>query len=172
MLMPVALLIGAVLMPYAIDQLRLQNAATTGYHCQNPHLFDMAWLVGVVTVLALVGAVVREARGLFAWVGGASPLPAPQAGLRRVCGLVRCRPGPRDGGRSRPRRAPPKTRPDRLPDAYTAAHACARRRPAAAPSTRWVGGVHSPRPRRDRAISTLVPAVLAVVASVVAAFGC
>ena len=69
-LMPVALLITAVLVPYAIDQLRLQNAATTGHHSQNPHLFDMAWLVIVVMVLALVGALVREARGAFAWVGG------------------------------------------------------------------------------------------------------
>ena len=68
--MPLALLVGAVLMPYAVDQLALQNAATTGYHSQNPHLFDMAWMVTTLTVLALLGAVVREARGLFAWVAG------------------------------------------------------------------------------------------------------
>jgi hypothetical protein len=70
-LTPLALLIGAVFMPYAVDQLALQNAATTGYHSHNPHLFDMAWMVTTVTVLALLGAVVREARGLFGWVAGA-----------------------------------------------------------------------------------------------------
>ena len=70
-LTPLALLVGAVFMPYAVDQLALQNAATTGYHSQNPHLFDMAWTVTTVSVLALLGAVVREARGLFGWVAGA-----------------------------------------------------------------------------------------------------
>ena len=69
-LAPLGLVITAVLVPYAIDQLRLQNAATSGYHSHNPHLFDMAWLVGVLMVLALLGALVREARGLFAWVAG------------------------------------------------------------------------------------------------------
>ncbi|WP_345203838.1 hypothetical protein [Fodinibacter luteus] len=70
-LTPLALIIGAVLMPYAVDQLALQNAATTGYHSQNPHLFDMAWVVTTLTVLALLGATVRQARGLFGWVAGA-----------------------------------------------------------------------------------------------------
>jgi hypothetical protein len=69
-LTPLALVIGAVLMPYAVDQLALQNAATTGYHSHNPHLFDMAWMVTTITVLALLGAVLREARGLFGWVAG------------------------------------------------------------------------------------------------------
>ena len=63
-------LITAALTPYAIDQIALQNAATSGYHSQNPHLFDMAWMVGVLMVLALVGALVREARGSFRWVAG------------------------------------------------------------------------------------------------------
>lgn len=67
-LLPLALLVGAVLMPYAVDQLALQNAATTGYHSHNPHLYDMAWVVTTIAVLALVGAVVREARGLLTWV--------------------------------------------------------------------------------------------------------
>jgi len=70
-LLPLALLVGAVLMPYAVDQLALQNAVTSGLHAENPHLFDMAWTVTVLTVLALLGAVVREARSLFSWVGGA-----------------------------------------------------------------------------------------------------
>ena len=78
-------------MPYAVDQLALQNAATTGYHSQNPHLFDMAWVVTTLTVLALLGAVVREARGLFAWVAGACTVIGA-AGL--VHGRVR-RCGPR-----------------------------------------------------------------------------
>jgi hypothetical protein len=70
-LMPLALVIGAVLMPYAADQLALQNATTAGYHSQNPHLFDMAWMVTTITVLAVLGAVVRQARGLLGWVAGA-----------------------------------------------------------------------------------------------------
>ena len=69
-LTPLALIVGAVLMPYAVDQLALQNAATTGYHSHNPHLFDMAWTVTTITALALLGALVREARGLFGWVAG------------------------------------------------------------------------------------------------------
>ena len=70
-LTPLALLVGAVLMPYAVDQLALQNAALTGYHSQNPHLFDMAWMVTTLTALAVLGAVIREARSLFGWVSGA-----------------------------------------------------------------------------------------------------
>jgi len=70
-LTPLALLVGAVLMPYAVDQLALQNAATTGYHSHNPHLFDMAWMVTTITALALLGALVREARSLLTWVAGA-----------------------------------------------------------------------------------------------------
>jgi len=69
-LLPVAALVTTVLAPYAIDQLRLQNLSTTGHHSQNPHLFDMAWMVGVVMVIALLGALVREARRSFAWVAG------------------------------------------------------------------------------------------------------
>jgi hypothetical protein len=70
-LTPLALLVGAVLMPYAADQLAMQNAAVTGYHSQNPHLFDMAWMVTTLTAMAVLGAVVREARSLFGWVAGA-----------------------------------------------------------------------------------------------------
>ena len=44
LVMPVALVAGAVLLPYAVDQLALQNAATTGLHAENPHYFDMAWI--------------------------------------------------------------------------------------------------------------------------------
>ena len=138
MLMPVALLITAVLVPYAIDQLRLQNAATSGHHSQNPHLFDMAWLVGVVMVLALVGALVREARGAFAWVAGCLGATGT-AGL--VFGepvvLVRWRPGARDGGRSRRCRHTPQN------EALTGCLVPTLRRmpaPTAASSTRWVGG--------------------------------
>jgi hypothetical protein len=69
-LAPLALATAAVLVPYAVDQLQAQVATTTGYHAENPHLFDMAWVAGILTVLALVGAAVPRARGLFAWVGG------------------------------------------------------------------------------------------------------
>ena len=69
-LAPVALLVTAALAPYAVDQLALQNATTTGYHSENPHLFDMAWVTTVLMVLAVLGAVVRPARGLVTWVGG------------------------------------------------------------------------------------------------------
>jgi hypothetical protein len=68
---PLALVLAAVLLPYAVDQLALQVATTSGYHAENPHLFDMAWVTAVLAVLALVGAAVREARGLLTWVGGA-----------------------------------------------------------------------------------------------------
>ena len=66
----VALVVAAVLVPYAVDQLQAQIATTAGYHSQNPHLFDMAWVTLVLTVLAVLGAVVPRVRGLFAWVGG------------------------------------------------------------------------------------------------------
>jgi hypothetical protein len=68
-LAPLALIVSALLLPYAADQLALQNATSTGYHAQNPHFFDMAWVTTVLAVLALVGASVRGARGLLAWVG-------------------------------------------------------------------------------------------------------
>lgn len=70
-LAPLALVVAAVLLPYAVDQLTLQVSTTSGYHAENPHFFDMAWVAGIVTVLALLGAVVPVVRGLHRWVGGA-----------------------------------------------------------------------------------------------------
>lgn len=69
-LTPLALAVAALLVPYAVDQLQQQLATTTGLHAENPHLFDMAWVALVLTVLALAGALVPSVRGLFAWVGG------------------------------------------------------------------------------------------------------
>ena len=51
LLTPLALVAAAVATPYVLDQIALQNAAT-GHHAQNPHYFDMAWLV---TTLVVVG---------------------------------------------------------------------------------------------------------------------
>jgi hypothetical protein len=69
-LTPLALAVAAVLVPFAVDQLQQQLATTAGYHAENPHLFDMAWVTLVLTVLALVGAAVPRARGLLTWAGG------------------------------------------------------------------------------------------------------
>ncbi len=69
-LTPLALAVAAALVPYAVDQLQQQLATTMGYHSENPHLFDMAWVSLVLTVLAVLGAIVPRVRGLFAWVGG------------------------------------------------------------------------------------------------------
>lgn len=68
--MPFALAVTAFLTPYAIDQLQLQNATTGGYHAQNPHLFDMAWLTAILMVLALLAAILPAARALVGWVAG------------------------------------------------------------------------------------------------------
>ena len=75
LLMPVALVTGAVCTPYVLDQIALQNAAT-GHHAQNPHFFDMAWLVCVLAVVAVAAAAVPAVRRLgvlagagFAWTG-------------------------------------------------------------------------------------------------------
>ena len=68
-LLPVALVVTAVLAPYAVDQVALQNAAT-GHHADNPHFFDMAWVSGIVMVLALLAGLIRPARSLAWWVGG------------------------------------------------------------------------------------------------------
>lgn len=70
-LAPVALLGSAVLIPYAIDQLGLQNAATTGYHSVNPHFFDQAWIAVTMTVMALLAALLPAARGMAGWAGAA-----------------------------------------------------------------------------------------------------
>jgi hypothetical protein len=64
---PVALLAAALFAPYSIDQLALQNAAT-GYHAQNPHLFDMAWMALTLVVLGMLAAVLVAARRLVVWV--------------------------------------------------------------------------------------------------------
>jgi len=69
LLAPVALLATAWLVPYAIDQLQAQNAVTGGDHLQNPHLFDMAWLVSVFMVYAVVAALSPAARHLAVWAG-------------------------------------------------------------------------------------------------------
>jgi hypothetical protein len=64
-----ALLLSAAVAPYAVGQVELQHTAT-GLHADNPHYFDMAWLVLVLAVLGVAGAVVRSARGLQVWAGG------------------------------------------------------------------------------------------------------
>ena len=77
LMLPVALVAGAVLLPYAVDQVALQNAAT-GYHADNPHYFDMAWISIVLAAHAMLAALLPAARVLalgFAaatvWTGSA-----------------------------------------------------------------------------------------------------
>ena len=77
LLMPVALAASAVLLPYAVDQVALQNAAT-GYHAQNPHYFDMAWIALVLAAYALLAGLLKSARVLaigfavaMVWLGSA-----------------------------------------------------------------------------------------------------
>lgn len=77
LVMPVALGAAAVLLPYAVDQLALQNAAT-GYHADNPHYFDMAWISVVLAAYAVLAGLLPAARVLavgFAaamlWMGSA-----------------------------------------------------------------------------------------------------
>ena len=62
-LLPVSLVLAAVLLPYAVDQIGLQNEAT-GHHAQNPHLFDMAWLAVVMVAQAVLAALLPAARAL------------------------------------------------------------------------------------------------------------
>jgi len=69
LLTPLALVAAAVATPYVLDQVALQNAAT-GHHAQNPHYFDMAWLVTTLVVVGILGAVVPAVRRL-ALVAGA-----------------------------------------------------------------------------------------------------
>lgn len=66
-LAPVALLGAAVLLPYVADQLAAQNAATSGHHAHNPHLFDMAWMSLSLVALAVLAAVLPSARRLGCW---------------------------------------------------------------------------------------------------------
>ena len=70
LLTPVALVASAVLLPYAVDQVALQNAAT-GYHADNPHYFDMAWISITLVVHALLAALFVQARALAAVFAGA-----------------------------------------------------------------------------------------------------
>ena len=69
-LAPLALLTTAWFAPYAVDQLRAQNAVTSGLHLHNPHLFDMAWLACTVMATGLLAAVLPSARHLVRWVAG------------------------------------------------------------------------------------------------------
>ena len=75
LLMPLALVTGAVCTPFVLDQIDLQNAAT-GHHAQNPHFFDMAWLVCILVVIAVAAAALPAVRRLgvlagagFVWTG-------------------------------------------------------------------------------------------------------
>lgn len=75
LLAPVAALAAAVSTPYVLDQIALQNAAV-GHHAQNPHPFDMAWLVTALVVLGLLAALFPAVRRLgfvaglgLAWTG-------------------------------------------------------------------------------------------------------
>lgn len=78
LLLPVAMVAGAVLLPYAVDQLALQNAATAGYHAENPHYFDMAWISIILAAYALLAGLLPAARVLavgfaaaMTWMGSA-----------------------------------------------------------------------------------------------------
>jgi hypothetical protein len=64
LLAPVALAASAVLLPFAVDQVALQNASTTGYHAENPHYFDMAWIAITLAAHALLAALLPAARAL------------------------------------------------------------------------------------------------------------
>ncbi|QNN53233.1 hypothetical protein [Nocardioides mesophilus] len=70
LLAPVALVSSALLLRYAVDQVALQNAATTGHHAHNPHFFDQAWIAVALTCIALLAALVPAARSLARWVAG------------------------------------------------------------------------------------------------------
>jgi hypothetical protein len=68
-LTPLALVAAAVATPFVLDQIALQNSAT-GHHAQNPHYFDMAWLITTLVVIGILGAVLPAVRRL-ALVAGA-----------------------------------------------------------------------------------------------------
>lgn len=75
LLMPLALVTGALCTPYVLDQIDLQNAAT-GHHAQNPHYFDMAWLACILVVIAVAAGALPAVRRLgvlagagFVWTG-------------------------------------------------------------------------------------------------------
>lgn len=67
-LAPVAFVAAAVSTPYVLDQIALQNAAI-GHHAQNPHFFDMAWLVTALVGMALLAALLTGVRRLAAAAG-------------------------------------------------------------------------------------------------------
>jgi hypothetical protein len=106
LLMPVALVTAALSTPFVLDQIDLQNAAT-GHHGQNPHFFDMAWLVCVLVTIAVAAAALPAVRRLgvlagagFAWTGAMGVLLDVEqtwSALVVVCGatlaLVSARPG-------------------------------------------------------------------------------
>ena len=84
--------LAAFLTPYAIDQIALQNAATTGHHAQNPHLFDMAWLAVTLMVLAVLAGA-AAGRSLARLVGrglvpGASASPGSRSGRATTWSLL------------------------------------------------------------------------------------
>lgn len=67
-LAPVAFVAAAVSTPYVLDQIALQNAAI-GHHAQNPHFFDMAWLVTALVGMAMLAALLPGVRRLAAAAG-------------------------------------------------------------------------------------------------------
>lgn len=71
LLAPLALIGTALLVPYAVDQLALQNAATTGLHASNPHYFDQAWIALTLSVSALLAAALPASRRAMVGAGGA-----------------------------------------------------------------------------------------------------
>ncbi len=71
LVMPVALTACAVLLPYAVDQVALQNASTTGDHATNPHHFDMAWIAVVLAAYALLAGLLPAVRALATGFAGA-----------------------------------------------------------------------------------------------------
>ena len=66
LLAPIALTGSALLLPYAVDQIGLQNAAT-GHHAHNPHFFDMAWIAVTLSCIAFLAALKPALRVLAGW---------------------------------------------------------------------------------------------------------
>jgi hypothetical protein len=80
LLAPVALVCSALLAPYAVDQLALQNATTSGFHASNPHFFDQAWIAVTLGAMAVLAALLPAARAMIRWVA-ASLVVLGAAGL-------------------------------------------------------------------------------------------
>ena len=97
LLMPVALVTAALCTPFVLDQIDLQNAAT-GHHAQNPHFFDMAWVISILVVISVAAAALPAVRRLgvlagagFAWNGAMGVLLDVEqtwSALVVVCGAV------------------------------------------------------------------------------------